>query len=124
MGRTLPIGTMLMSIDLRAEVERVARGGHPHPSQWGCFDRIVNAATAAEFAGLAGAEVLWVPGGHSWMLPRPQGQTNILTLLPRGQEFVKAAAARRRHLLGTDTTVKARPAQLTRSSRATMRVVR
>jgi pimeloyl-ACP methyl ester carboxylesterase len=124
MGRTLPIGTMLMSIDLRDEVKRVAEAGIPILPEWGCFDRIVNPATAAEFAALAGSEVLWVPGGHSWMLPRPQGQTNILTLLPRGQEFVKAASARRRLLLGTDAAAKRRPAKLAGAGRSTMRVVR
>ncbi len=95
MGRTLPVGTMLMSIDLRPEVQRVAEANIPILPVWGCFDRIVNAATAREFATLAGTDVVWVPGGHSWMIPRPQGQADVLTMLPRGKEFIEALAARR-----------------------------
>lgn len=137
MGRTLPVGTMLMSIDLRDEVARVAEGGIPILPVWGCFDRIVNAATASEFATLAGTDVLWVPGGHSWMLPRPQGQADVLTLLPRGRQFLDSVMARRLTLLDADDGTRrlssgrrlseggpARPAGAGAGAGTTMQVVR
>ena len=46
MGRTLPVGSMLMAIDLRSELERVVDKGIPILPIWGCFDRIVSAHTA------------------------------------------------------------------------------
>ena len=57
---------------------------------WGCFDRIVNAATAQEFSDLVHRDVVWVPGGHSWMLPRPQAQADILRYLGQGRTFMEA----------------------------------
>jgi pimeloyl-ACP methyl ester carboxylesterase len=115
MGRTIPVGAMLMSIDLRDEVRQVMRSGVPMLGVWGCFDRIATAATAAEFAALTGAPLQWVPGGHSWMLPRPQGQADVLRYLSKGRAFMDDVAARRRRLLGLDTPAGAR---------AAMRVVR
>jgi pimeloyl-ACP methyl ester carboxylesterase len=100
MGRTLPVGSMLMAIDLRDEVRRVVRAGMPVLPVWGCFDRIVSPDTAREFSQLTGMDVVWVPGGHSWMLPRPRGQADILKHLPRGRAFVANIEARRRRLLG------------------------
>ena len=99
MGRTLPVGSMLMAIDLRDGVRRIVDAGIPVLPVWGCFDRIVSPDTAREFADLTGIDVLWVPGGHSWMLPRPQGQADILRHLPRGQAFMEAVAGRRHALL-------------------------
>jgi pimeloyl-ACP methyl ester carboxylesterase len=95
MGRTLPVGSMLMAIDLRSEVERVVAEGIPILPVWGCFDRIVSPHTAREFSELTGIDVMWVPGGHSWMLPRPQAQADIMRYLPRGREFVSAVLERR-----------------------------
>ncbi|MHB8329046.1 MAG: alpha/beta fold hydrolase [Acidimicrobiales bacterium] len=115
MGRTLPVGAMLMAIDMRDEVVRVVESGIPVLAEWGCFDRICNAATAAEFAELTGHEVQWVPGGHSWMLPRPQSQADVLRYLERGRQFMAQVAERRWRLLGADSPAGAR---------ATMRVVR
>ncbi|HUO48880.1 MAG TPA: hypothetical protein VMU09_08615, partial [Acidimicrobiales bacterium] len=60
-------------------------------------------------------KVLWVPGGHSWMLPRPQGQADVLLHLDRGREFMDAVEGRRRSLLGLDRSTLGRLA---------MRVVR
>jgi pimeloyl-ACP methyl ester carboxylesterase len=102
MGRTLPVGSMLMAIDLTDEVRRLVERQIPLLPVWGCFDRIVNLATATEFSELSQRKVLWVPGGHSWMLPRPQGQSDVLLHLERGQEFVAEMHARRRALLGLD----------------------
>jgi len=114
-GRTLPVGSMLMAIDLRDEVRRVVERQIPILPVWGCFDRIVNLATATEFGRLSGRRVVWVPGGHSWMLPRPQGQADVLLHLERGREFRAEVEARRRLLLGLD-----RPS----ARRRAMRVVR
>ena len=115
MNRTLPVGAMLMAIDMRAEVAQVVASGLPMLAVWGCFDRICNPATAAEFAALTGTPVQWVPGGHSWMLPRPQAQSDILRFLPTGRDFLDAVLQRARTLGALD-----RPA----GSRAPMRVVR
>ncbi len=115
MGRTVPVGAMLLSIDMRQELEQVVAAGIPMLGVWGCFDRISTPATAAEFARLSGRSVQWVPGGHSWMLPRPQGQVDVLRHLGRGQAFLAEVDERRRRLLGLDTPAGAR---------ATMRVVR
>jgi pimeloyl-ACP methyl ester carboxylesterase len=102
MGRTLPVGSMLMAMDLRPEVERIVAGGVPILPVWGCFDRIVSPDTAREFAELTGIDIVWVPGGHSWMLPRPQGQVDILRHLRRGREFVAEVLDRRQVLLAAD----------------------
>jgi pimeloyl-ACP methyl ester carboxylesterase len=102
MGRTLPVGSMLMGIDLRDEVRHVVAEGVPVLPIWGCFDRIVNAATAREFGDLIRRDVVWVPGGHSWMLPRPQAQGDVLRYLASGRAFMEELHARRRHLDGLD----------------------
>jgi pimeloyl-ACP methyl ester carboxylesterase len=115
MSRTLPVGAMLMSIDMRAEVAQVVEHGIPLLAVWGCFDRICNAETAAEFQSLTGAPLQWVPGGHSWMLPRPQGQADVLCFLPRGQRFVEQLTKRRHTLLGRNGAA---------GERAAMRIAR
>src|SRR5579862_303713 len=99
MSRTLPVGAMLMSMDLRPELHQVVESDVPMLAVWGCFDRICTAATATEFIELTGAPLQWVPGGHSWMLPRPQGQTDVLRYLPRGRAFLTNMLDRRRRLL-------------------------
>jgi pimeloyl-ACP methyl ester carboxylesterase len=100
MGRSLPVGSMIMTIDLRNEVRHVVDEAVPTLPVWGCFDRIVNAATAHEFSDLVHEDVVWVPGGHSWMLPRPQAQTDILRYLGQGKTFMNDVTARRRKLSG------------------------
>jgi len=113
MGRSLPVGSMIMTIDLRNEVRRVVEEGVPILPVWGCFDRIVNAATAQEFSDLAHQEVVWVPGGHSWMLPRPQAQSDILRYLGHGRAFMADMLDRRRALLGGDESPHAAAASAT-----------
>ena len=76
---------MLMGVDQRSEVRHLVAQQIPILNEWGCFDRITPGRTALEFASIARAPVLWVPGGHSWMLARPQGQSDILTHLPRAR---------------------------------------
>jgi pimeloyl-ACP methyl ester carboxylesterase len=97
-GDTLPIGSMLMAIDQRSEVRALAAQEMPILTEWGCFDRITPAAAAAEFAGAARAPVQWVPGGHSWMLARPQGQSDILAHLAAGKAFMARVESRWRRL--------------------------
>lgn len=87
-GGILPVGSMLMSLDMREEVGRLAGNGIPVLAEWGCFDRVVTARCADEFRDLSGSDLVWVPGGHSWMLPRPQGQSDILRHLRAGREFL------------------------------------
>lgn len=94
MGRTLPVGSMLMTVDLRPEVRALADLGVPMLALWGCFDRVATEATAREFAECARTPVQWVPGGHSWMLARPQGQADVLAHLPAGRRFVAAVEDR------------------------------
>lgn len=108
-ARTLPVASMLMNTDLRTEVETLVTSRLPLLVEWGCFDRVANGATADEVEAMVGVPVQWVPGGHSWMLARPQGQADILTYLPSGQEFLDAVETRRRTVLsgGADDMVQA-----------------
>lgn len=94
MGRTLPVGSMLMTVDLRPEVRALADRDVPVLALWGCFDRVATEAAAREFAECARTPVQWVPGGHSWMLARPRGQADILVHLPSGRRFVAAVEDR------------------------------
>jgi pimeloyl-ACP methyl ester carboxylesterase len=87
MTQTMPVGSMLMSVDQRSEVRHLVAQQIPILNEWGCFDRITPGGTALEFATIARSPVLWVPGGHSWMLARPQGQADILTHLVQGVAF-------------------------------------
>lgn len=98
MGRALPVGSMLMTVDLRPEVRSLAALGMPMLELWGCFDRVATEAAALEFARCARIGVTWVPGGHSWMLARPQGQADVLTHLEAGRRFVDEVETRWRWL--------------------------
>jgi hypothetical protein len=97
-AQTLPIGSMLMGVDQRSQVRHLVAQQIPILNEWGCFDRIIPGHTALEFAAVSRAPVLWVPGGHSWMLARPQGQADILTHVARGQEFMDLVHTRWRQL--------------------------
>ena len=95
MGRTAPAAALLMTLDLRQEVRRLGAARQvPILAEWGCFDRISHGRTADEFAECAGVPIHWVPGGHSWMLARPRGQADVLTMLDWGREFVARVAQR------------------------------
>jgi pimeloyl-ACP methyl ester carboxylesterase len=107
MTQTMPVGSMLMSLDQRSEVRTLAAQEIPILNEWGCFDRITPGHTALEFAAIARSPVVWVPGGHSWMLARPQGQVDILTHLARGQEFMGQAVSRWRQLTPREYTLRA-----------------
>jgi len=106
-GQTLPIGRLLMSLDQRAQVRALAARHMPTLNEWGCFDRIIPGSAAAEFAAVAGAPVQWIPGGHSWMLARPQGQSDILTHLIAGKEFMANVEQRWREFTAADHVLHA-----------------
>jgi pimeloyl-ACP methyl ester carboxylesterase len=94
MQGAMAVGSMLMSLDLRPEVVRVVAARIPLLPVWGCFDRIATAATAREFSEMTGEATVWVPGGHSWMLPRPKGQADVLVHLDQGRRFVERVQRR------------------------------
>lgn len=99
LGRSAPVAALLMTLDLREQVERLGRERTiPLLAEWGCFDRISHEWTAAEFSRCAGVPVHWVPGGHSWMLARPRSQGDILVHLEWGRRFARAVEDRARAL--------------------------
>jgi pimeloyl-ACP methyl ester carboxylesterase len=106
-GQTMPIGSLLMTVDQRTEVRALVAQQMPILNEWGCFDRITPGAAATEFAAVARSPVQWVPGGHSWMLARPQGQSDILTHLATGQAFMGKVENRWRQLCSRDHTLRA-----------------
>jgi pimeloyl-ACP methyl ester carboxylesterase len=106
-GQTMPIGSLLMSIDQRTEVRALVAQQMPILNEWGCFDRITPGSAATEFAAIARAPVQWVPGGHSWMLARPQGQSDILSHLASGKAFMTNMENRWRQFTSRDHTLRA-----------------
>ncbi len=107
LGRTVPVGSMLLAVDQRAEVRGLAEQNVPMLAEWGCFDRVANSATAQEFAEVAGVKVQWLPGGHSWMLARPQAQADVLKYLESGRAFADQVEDRWRLLAARDRTLRA-----------------
>jgi len=101
--KIMPIGTMLMSLDMTEQVSKLASSDIPLLAEWGCFDRVVTARCAREFEAMTGSRTVWVPGGHSWMLPRPQGQADILRFVQAGRDFVAQVAERRDRLEAGET---------------------
>jgi pimeloyl-ACP methyl ester carboxylesterase len=102
LAHSAPVAMMLMHMDLTESVQHVAESGIPIYGAWGCFDHVVSAPAADSFARAAGIEIQWVPGGHSWMLARPSGLSDLLTHVPSGVEFKERldarAASSTRHL--------------------------
>jgi pimeloyl-ACP methyl ester carboxylesterase len=103
LGKAIPVGSMLMALDMTNEVSMVSEAGIPILAEWGCFDRVVTPRCAKEFCELADCDLVWVPGGHSWMLPRPQGQADILRHVPEGRDFLDRVITRRKGL-ASDTS--------------------
>lgn len=93
-ARSTPVASMLMQLDLSEQVRRLRASGVPLLAEWGCFDHLVPHETASEFAEVSGLDVHWIPGGHSWMLARPQGQADVLSNMWWGRAFVDAVVAR------------------------------
>jgi pimeloyl-ACP methyl ester carboxylesterase len=106
MGLTFPVAAMLMTVDLRDEVAVLAEAGMPILAEWGSFDRIVGSAAAEEFERCAGTTVQWVPGGHSWMLARPQGQADVFTHLESGRRFMIEVGERSQALSGRSSRLR------------------
>lgn len=92
----LPVAAMLFGEDLDGMLAEVGRGPVPVLPVWGRFDRLVPRSTARAYADMVGEPVVWVTGGHSWMLPRPVTQLRLLQEHPQGQSFVEAVHARHR----------------------------
>ena len=107
MGRAMPVGSMLMTVDLRPEIRSLVAQDMPILAEWGCFDRVANSATAAEFGDYARTAVQWLPGGHSWMLARPQGQADVLSHLASGRRFVDQVDDRWRRFTARDRSLRA-----------------
>jgi len=97
-ARSAPIASMLMHLDLSSEVRAVRAHDVPVLAEWGCFDRLIPPSTASEFSEIAGLDIHWVLGGHSWMLARPHGQADVLTKTGWGRAFLDAMAQRARAL--------------------------
>ena len=106
-AQTMPVGSMIMSVDQRSEVRGLVAQQIPILNEWGCFDRITPEQSALEFAAIARAPVQWVPGGHSWMLARPQGQSDILTYMPSGHSFMDRVENRWRQLTPREISLRA-----------------
>jgi pimeloyl-ACP methyl ester carboxylesterase len=94
LSRSTAVATMLMTLDLSEDVRQVRAQDVPVLAEWGCFDRLIPPATATEFAEVAGMDVHWIPGGHSWMLARPGGQADVLGTMWWGRAFLEAVASR------------------------------
>jgi pimeloyl-ACP methyl ester carboxylesterase len=95
----VPVARMLLGLDLHDAVRRVTTDhGIPVLTMWGVLDKITPAVTATEFAGAARCAVVWVVGGHSWMLVEPKIQAGVIATDPRGHDFVEAVLARRRRV--------------------------
>ncbi len=96
LGGSLPVARMLLGLDLHDAVARVAHVHRiPVLAMWGVLDRITPSAAAIEFATATGSAVVWVVGGHSWMLVDPKAQAEAIAVDPRGVAFVEAVVARR-----------------------------
>lgn len=106
----LPVAAMLFGEDLDDVTAAVGRGPIPVLPVWGRFDRLVPRSTGRDFADLVGEPVVWVNGGHSWMLPRPVTQKRVLQEHPQGRGFVDAVHER---LRAFSATRRARPSRST-----------
>ncbi|HEY3943106.1 MAG TPA: alpha/beta fold hydrolase [Acidimicrobiales bacterium] len=91
---TLAAGAAMLTLDLRPELGDLRQAGIPMLGVWGRGDRVVGRRAAEEFAAATGAAMHQVPGGHSWMLRRPERQAEMLVASPAGQAFLEAVAAR------------------------------
>jgi len=98
-GNTIPVGALLFGTNLTKEVKMIAQNGDiPILAEWGSLDQITPPYTAKEFSEVSGQPILWVPGGHSWMLARPATQSWVLKYHPRGKEFCQKVIERNRQL--------------------------
>ncbi len=101
--RAAPVAEMLRTIDLTTSVKELVSAEIPIYPVWGCFDRVIANETAEAFSEVAGVPIQWVPGGHSWMLARPSGQSDLLTIVPSGVSFNETILKRARDRRATPT---------------------
>ncbi|HEX9683974.1 MAG TPA: alpha/beta hydrolase [Acidimicrobiales bacterium] len=91
---TFPVAAMLFYENLDPVILAVSSTDIPILPMWGRSDRLVPRGTALDFSDIVGEPVVWIAGGHSWMLPRPVTQLRTLQRHPQGQDFVRRVAAR------------------------------
>ncbi len=89
LGRTLPAAAMLFGSDLSDLAIKMGNDKNiPFLVEWGLSDQITPSKTAYEFQELIKEEIIWLFGGHSWMLARPSTQSWIFNYHKLGQEFI------------------------------------
>ena len=108
MAQTLPVGSMLMA---RRPAQRGAPPGgpaDPDPQRVGLL-RPHHARAHRRWSSppSRAPRCCGCPGGHSWMLARPQGQADILTHLVQGEEFMAQVEDRWRQLTPREYTLRA-----------------
>ena len=104
LGQTMPVGSMLMSLDQRSQVRTWWPKRSPSSTSGDASTASRPGTRRSSSPPSRGHPCVWVPGGHSWMLARPQGQADILTHLARGQEFIGRVVNRWRQLTRTRVT--------------------
>ncbi len=97
LGRTIPAAAMLFGSDLSGEVSKVGND-IPILGMWGILDKITPPKTASEFSDIGQASIVWVPGGHSWMLARPATQSWVLRYHEKGCDFLERTKERENYL--------------------------
>lgn len=85
----LAAGAMLIASDLSEAAYRLRSKHIPILPIWGKHDWITPSKTAEEFESLVWRRIVWVEGGHSWMLVRPGAQSRVLTETEDGQRFLR-----------------------------------
>jgi pimeloyl-ACP methyl ester carboxylesterase len=95
LGRTLPAAAMLFGSDLTDFAIKLGQEKTiPFLVEWGATDQITPPKTAYEFQDVIGEEVIWLWGGHSWMLARPSTQSWILKYHDQGRKFLNKVKQR------------------------------
>lgn len=99
LGRTLPAGAMLFGSDLTDIAAKLgATKEIPFLVEWGVTDQITPPKTAYEFQDYINEEIIWLFGGHSWMLARPSTQSWIFNYHRLGKKFITKVKQRQLHL--------------------------
>lgn len=98
-SNTIPVAALLFETNLTKQVKAISEKKEiPILVEWGSVDQITPSYTAEEFSKISGQPILWVPGGHSWMLARPATQSWVLKYHPWGRQFVEKVIVRNNHL--------------------------
>ena len=89
MSQTMPVGSMLMSVDQRSEVRALVAQQIPILNEWGCFDRITPGPHRAGVRRPSPARpCCGCPGATAGCWPAPRARADILTHLAPGREFM------------------------------------